>query len=97
MERIGRAASKIAQGNIFVYNFIVVALSFMFSLLLYLVAGSSIILALAIIGYVANGVTTTDISQEWRAIIKVCMASLTAVVVTFNFLAILKNARIKMK
>ena len=38
MERIGIAASKIAQGNLFLYNICVIVISFLFSLFIFFIS-----------------------------------------------------------
>ena len=95
MERIGIAASKIAKGNVLLYNLCVILISFLFSLLIFFIAGSSIILALIIIGYMIIGVSPVDFREEWVAVIRVCMVSLTVVVSIVNLFAVLRNIKIK--
>jgi len=95
MERIGIAASKIAKGNLFLYNLYVVLISFLFSVFLFFIAGASIILALIIIGYVVNNLST-DFSEDWWAVVNVCMGVLTVVVVIFNLFAIIRNFKVKL-
>jgi len=45
MKRIGIAASKISKGNLALYNFCVVLISVLFSLSIFVVAGSTVIFA----------------------------------------------------
>ena len=97
MERIGIAASKIAQGNLWLYNLAVIFISFLFSVFIFFIAGSSIVLALIIIGYVVNGILPNDLWDDWRGVIRVCMISLTLIVSIFTLFAILKNIRFKMR
>lgn len=94
MERIGIAASKIAKGNLLFYNLYVILISFAFSLLLFFIAGSSIILALIVIGYAVTGILPSDFKGDWVGVIKVCMVSLTVVVSILNLFAILKNIKL---
>ena len=96
MERIGRAASKIAQGNLWLYNFFVVLISFLFSLFIFFISGASIVLALLVIGGVVNGILPNDLWNDWRGVIRVCMVSLTIMVSIFTLIAILKNIRYKL-
>ena len=95
MERIGIAASKMAKGNLWLYNLWVVIISFVFSLFIFVVAGSSIALSLLIIGAIIKGTIPTDYDNEWFGIIRICMMMLTLVVGLFNLTAILKNFRLK--
>ena len=94
MERIGIAASKMAQGNIFLYNFYVVLISFLFSLFIFVVTGSSILFALIIISYVGDEVMAHKFGNQWTSVFTVCMISLTMVIVVFNLFAISKNIKI---
>jgi len=93
MERIGITASKMAQGRLWLYNLYVVLISFLFSLLIFFVAGSSIVLALIIIGYILNGVVGADMGKDWFRIIRICMIFLTIVVGALNVFAIARNIR----
>ena len=54
MKRIGIAASTISKGNLFLYNFYVVLIAMLFSLFIFIIAGSIVIFALAIIKYVGT-------------------------------------------
>ena len=94
MERIGIAASKMAKGNIFLYNFYVVLISFLFSLFVFVVTGSSILFALIIISYVGEEVMAHKFENEWTSVFTVCMISLTVIIVIFNLFAISKNIKI---
>src|SRR5882672_204463 len=97
MERIGITASKIAKGNLFLYNLFVILISFLFSLLIFLLAGISIFIALwaiDFIHYILNGDHVySNFGKEWTSVMLVCMISLTIVVSVFNLLAILKNIK----
>jgi len=94
MKRIGIAASKIAKGNLFLYNLYVVLISVMVSLFLYFIAGSSIVLGLIVVGYIVKGVLPSSVDQDWVAIVRVCMVTLTIVVSAVNIFAILKNIKL---
>ena len=93
MERIGIAASKIAKGNLFLYNFLVVLISFSFSLLIFILAGTSIFIALLVINSINQGTIPSNFGKEWTSVMLVCMISLTIIVSVFNLLAILKNIK----
>ena len=95
MERIGLAASKMAKGNLLLYNLFVIVISILFSLFLFVIAGSSMILALLILAYVVNGVMPVEFEKNWSGIFRLCMMTLTIVVSLFNLAAILKNIRLK--
>ncbi|MEW5894238.1 MAG: hypothetical protein AB1650_00525 [Candidatus Omnitrophota bacterium] len=96
MNRIGIAASKIAKGNIFVFNVCVVFFVFLLSFLVFIVAGLVIMLALIVLGYVVNGFLPQDLLTEWKSIVAVCMATLTAVVCFFAIVALIQNIKFKL-
>src|SRR5437867_11080993 len=98
MERIGIAASKIAKGNLLLYNFLVIAISFSFSILIFLLAGTSVFVALWAIDAINTSVGGEHLyynfQKEWTSVMLVCMISLTIVVSLFNLFAILKNIKL---
>ena len=94
MKRIGIAASKISKGNLTLYNFYVVLISVLFSLFLFVVAGSTIVFALAIIQYVGSEIMGIEFERSWQSVLTVCMVSLTIVVTLFNLFAISKNMKL---
>jgi len=94
MKRIGIAASKISKGNTTLYNFYVVLISILFSGFIFIIAGSTVVFALAILHYVGNELIPGGFEKDWNSILKVCMVSLTIVITLFNAFAILKNLRI---
>jgi hypothetical protein len=95
MKRIGIAASKIAKGNLILYNLLVVVISFAFSLFIFFIAGSSIVIALLVIVYVLNGLLPWDLEKAWRSMLVVCLASLTIMMGILNISAILQNIKFK--
>ena len=94
MKRIGIAASKISKGNLTLYNVYVVLISALFSLFIFIVAGSTIIFAIAIIKYVGNEIMGVEFERSWQSILAVCMVSLTIVITLFNLFAISKNLKL---
>lgn len=97
MKRIGIAASKMAKDHLALYNFYVVLLSFLFSFFIFVVAGAAVVLALAVIGYVAEQVPSLGLSQGGSLIFTVCMVSLTVVVAVFNLCAVSVNLKFPKK
>jgi len=93
MKRIGITASKISKGNIVLYNLCVILISVLFSLLVFVVAGSTVLFALGIIKFVGNATMGIDFEASRRSILVVCMASLTVVITLFNLFAILMNLK----
>ena len=94
MKRIGIAASRISKGNLVLYNFYVVLISVLFSLLIFIAAGSTVIFALAVIRYVGNEIMGMEFEKSWRSILAVCMVSLTVVTTLFNLCAVLMNVKL---
>jgi len=80
MERIGIAASKIAKGNLLLYNFFVVLLILLISLPIFLVAGSSIVIALIVIAYVTSHGVPPDLQQGWIPMMVACLKVLAIIV-----------------
>ena len=95
MERIGIAASKISKGNLFLYNLNVVLISFLFSLFIFVIAGSTVLFALMIIGYVAGEIKGADFDKKWFSIFSICMVTLTILIGLFNLFAISRNLKFK--
>jgi hypothetical protein len=94
MERIGIAASRIAKGNLIIYNFFVIIISVLFSAVIFFIAGLAIMMALLIISYVINGILGTDFDKGWLSVQLTCLSSLALIVGIFNFVAIIKNFKI---
>jgi len=93
MKRIGIAASKIAKGNLFLYNCYVVLISFLFSFFIFVIAGATVLFSLIVIAYLGNELMASEFEENWTSILAVCMVSLTVVISIFNLLAISKNIK----
>ena len=91
MKRIGIVSSRISKGNRALYNLCVVLISMLFSVFIFVIAGSTVIFALAIIKYVGTEIMGMEFEKSWKSILSVCMVSLTVVVTVFNLFAILIN------
>ncbi len=94
MERIGIVASKIAKGNLLVYNSLVIVLSLFFSVLIFVLAGTALLLSFILLGYIVNGMLPQNLGKEWTMVVRVCMIGLTVIVAFFNLAAVLKNLKI---
>ena len=95
MERIGIAASKIAKGNLFLYNFYVITISLLVSLLLFLLAGIVVFLGLFIIR-LALGPFLPSMGQHlWDVIFSLSLIALTLLVAIISLFAISKNIKFK--
>ena len=91
MKRIGIVSSRISKGNRALYNLCVVLISMLFSVFIFVIAGSTVIFALAIIKYVGTEIMGMEFEKSWKSILSVCMVSLTVVVTVFNLFVILIN------
>ena len=93
MERIGIAASKMAKGNLLLYNVWVIFISFLFSFFIFFIGGSAIAIALILIAYSAKGVMPVNFEKEWISIGLICMISLVVMVGGFCLIAISRNIK----
>lgn len=95
MERIGRAASKMAQGNLLKYNLFVVAISCLLSLLVFFASGFSVLAALFLISLILRPfMPGASDSSHFFHLLKSCLIALGSVVVFLNILAIVKNIKL---
>ena len=95
MKRIGIAASKIAKGNLLLYNFFVILITLLFSLLLFLISGSSIVIALVILAYLTSAGALPDLEKGWIPTMIICMRFLAAVIGLLVFSALAINIRLR--
>ena len=84
-----------AKGNLAAYNLSVIGITFLCSLLIYLIAGSAVVFSLIVIGYIVNGVLPAALDEQWGRMVYVCMISLAAVVGLFSFFAVVRNIRLR--
>ena len=96
MKRIGIAASKISEGNIFLYNVFVLVLSTLFSLLIFFLSGFSIFLAIYLIHALLTGFNEFDFYSNWCGILKSCMVALAVLTTILNVCAIGFNLKLKL-
>lgn len=95
MERIGIAASKIAKGNLILYNFYVLVISFLFSVLLFLLAGSAIFFGLWMIRLIVGPLVPSMSPGAWNLVFCYSLVALTILVAFVDLAAVLKNIKIK--
>ncbi len=95
MERIGIAASKIAKGNLLVYNLIVVLITFLFALSVFFLAGCSIVIILIITAYITSVQRPPDLEKGWMPIMYICMIGLAVINGFFALCALVKNIRFR--
>jgi hypothetical protein len=94
MERIGIAASRMAQGNLLIYNLCVIAISCLCSLLLFFVCAFTLLIALLLILFILRFLLPSELNAAWPAIIKNSLIALSAVVGALNIFAIVKNMKL---
>ncbi|MFH1359664.1 MAG: hypothetical protein ABIJ41_01335 [Candidatus Omnitrophota bacterium] len=97
MERIGIAASKIAKGNLFLYNLFVILISFLFAILIYFLSGTSIVLVLVLVAILTHGGQVPDFYQIWMPFMLAILLCLAAIIGLFTLVAILKNIKFRRK
>ncbi len=97
MKRIGVAASKMSKGSLWLYNFFVVLLSFLFSFLIFLISAGAILIGLIIMNSLLGDYLFLHFHEWWTASIPVCMMSLAIAMGVFNLLAISKNIKLRSK
>ena len=94
MQRIGIAASKIAQGNLLKYNVFVILIAFLCALLLFFVCGLSIVTALFLISLVFRHFLPSEFHTAWLAIVRICLAALGVVIGALYIAAVAKNIKL---
>jgi hypothetical protein len=94
MERIGIAASKMSKGCLSSYNFYVVLLSCLFSLLIFFICGFAILLIVFLVSLILHALRPADFHEGWVPMFKFCMIVLALVIGIFNMIAIFKNIQI---
>lgn len=95
MRRIGTAASHIAKGNLVLYYFFVGLISFLFSLVVFLISGLAIALGLVIIAFLTRNASIIDLKHGVSSPILICMMFLAVAIGLFNLYAIGMNIKLK--
>ena len=94
MERIGIAASKMAQGNLLKYNVFVVLISCIFSLFIFFICGFSLVVVLFLISLLFNVLLPGGSHAALVHIGKIVLIILSVLIAILNALAIVKNIKI---
>jgi len=97
MERIGIAASRIAKGNIILYNIFVVLLTLLVSLLVLLICGTTIIIVLIVFDYVHRIIEVPELYRGGIAAWVTCMICLGTVIGLLALWTIGKNIKFRKK
>lgn len=95
MKRIGIAASRIAKENITLYNCFVFLLAGLFSFLVFVLSGVSLLLGFMLLSWIDHTFLVFDPSTGLSPVFKICMAVLAVVVGLMNMIAIGMNIRVK--
>lgn len=93
MKRIGDAASRMAQGDVVKYNFFVVAISFLFSLIIFLISEFCVLAVILILSLLVRGFMHKHSPGSWFGIVKVSSLGIGALVALLNACAIAINLR----
>jgi len=91
MLRIGIAASKMSKGSLSSYNLYVILIACLFSLFIFFICGSSILLIVFLVSVVLHALKPADFHTGWVHMFKICLVVLAFVVGILNIVAILKN------
>jgi len=94
MLRIGIAASKMTKGGLLSYNLCVILIACLFSLLMFLICGFSILLIVFLVSLVLHALKPANFHEDWVHIFKISLIILAYVVGLFNIVAILKNIQL---
>ena len=94
MERIGLAASKMAQGNLLKYNVCVTAISCFFSVFIFLVCGFTVLVSLFIMSLLLRKLIPIEQSQGFFNIARVSLVALAVLIGMLNVVAIAKNIKV---
>ena len=95
MERIGIAASHIAKGNLWLYNAFVILIAFLFSLLVFVISGLSVICGVLLIAFLTRASSPHLLNEKTISLIYLCLTSLAVIIGCFNLFAIGKNVKFK--
>lgn len=95
MERVGIMASKIARGNLTLYNFYVLLGSFFLSLLLFLLSGLVIFLGLWILRLCIGPFIASMSAGQWNSIFCYSLVVLTVLIAGIFLSAVIKNIKLR--
>ena len=97
MQRIGLAASKIANGNIWTYHLSVILISLLFALFIFLICGFCIALTIFLLSLLLEHVLPAVNSESWWKVLKICLKLLGILISISTLVAILQNVKLKLK
>jgi len=91
MLRIGIAASKMAKGSLLTYNLFVLLISSLFSLIIFLICGLSILIIIFLLAWGLHALRPAVLHAGWVHMFKICLIILAVVTGIFNSVAIIRN------
>jgi hypothetical protein len=97
MLRIGITASKMSKGSLLSYNLYVILIACFFSLLVFFICGSAILLIVFLTSLIIHALKPADFHAGWVHMFKICLIVLAFVVGIFNIVAIVRNIQITKK
>ncbi len=80
MKRIGIAASKLAQGNLVLYNAWVIGLTLILTVVLLVLAGIPTFVALTLMGHALEAFFPDSFGPQWTEVVQVSMAAVIMLV-----------------
>jgi len=95
MKRIGIAASRIAKDNLLLYNFYVILISCLLSLLIFFISGLILIVGIGLISYFAHWVLTPEPGTWFAPFLITCFAVLAGIVGIITLIAIFTNIKFR--
>jgi hypothetical protein len=95
MLRIGLAASKIAQGNLWFYHLSVVVITCLFALCTFFVCGFILGVTIFVLSLVALHVLHLGDGQIWLGVLRICLYLLGILVGIAALIAIMKNIKFR--
>lgn len=97
MLRIGIAASKMSKGSLLSYNFYVILITCLVSLLVFFICGFSILLIIFLTYLAVHALRPAEFQGHWVHMVKISLIMLAVVIGIFNVIAICKNLQLTKK
>lgn len=95
MERIGIAASKIAKDNLALYNYYVIVITLLVTLILFICAGAVVLVGLFLLRLLLGSFLPMITDQSWNFIFSVSLIALALLCALVTLGTILKNIKFK--
>ena len=95
MKRIGLAASKIAQGNVWFYNLAVVIITVLFAFFVFFICGFIIGIAIFALSLIAQHGLHLGNGQTWLEALRICLILLGILVGIGALVGIIINIKLR--